>query len=70
MEDEMWNLAGDMDRKSRATLTENGMQIKPVNSEFRSQLDTIGKQLRSEWAKKAGSDAQQILEEYDRITGR
>jgi TRAP-type C4-dicarboxylate transport system substrate-binding protein len=27
MEDEMWNLAGDMDRKSRATLVENGMTV-------------------------------------------
>lgn len=70
MEDEMWNLAGDMDRKSRATLTEKGMAIKPVSKEFRNQLDTIGKQLRAQWAKKAGADAQQILKEYDRITGR
>jgi TRAP-type transport system periplasmic protein len=70
MEDEMWNLAADMDRKSRATLLENGMEIKPVRKEFRSQLDAIGKQLRAEWAKKAGADAQKILKEYDRITGR
>jgi len=70
MEDEMWNLAGDMDRKSRATLLEKGMAIKPVSNKFRSQLDQIGKQLRAEWAKKAGADAQKILEEYDRITGR
>ncbi len=70
MEDDMWNLAGDMDRKSRAKLVEKGMAIKPVSNEFRSQLDAIGKQLRAEWAKKAGADAQKILEEYDRITGR
>ena len=70
MEDEMWNLAGDMDRKSRATLAEKGMAIKPVSKAFRTQLDAIGKQLREEWAKKAGADAQQILKEYDRITGR
>jgi TRAP-type C4-dicarboxylate transport system substrate-binding protein len=59
-----------MDRKSRATLEEKGMAIKPVSNEFRTQLDTIGKQLRAQWAKKAGADAQQILKEYDRITGR
>jgi TRAP-type C4-dicarboxylate transport system substrate-binding protein len=70
MEDDMWNLAGDMDRKSRAKLLENGMNIQPVSNEFRMQLDAIGKQLRAEWAKKAGADAQKILEEYDRITGR
>jgi TRAP-type C4-dicarboxylate transport system substrate-binding protein len=70
MEDEMWNLAGDMDRKSRATLVEKGMAIKPVSKEFRTQLDAIGMQLREEWAKKAGADAQQILKEYDRITGQ
>ncbi len=70
MEDDMWNLAADMDRKSRAKLLENGMTIEPVSNEFRMQLDAIGRQLRAEWAKKAGADAQKILEEYDRITGR
>ena len=58
MEDEMWNLAGDMDRKSREELVKQGMAIKPVSNEFRAQLDAIGKQLRAEWAKKAGADAQ------------
>ena len=70
MEDEMWNLAGDMDRKSRATLIENGMVIDPVDKQFRSELDAVGKKLRSTWAEKAGSDAQKILQEYDKITGR
>ena len=70
MEDEMWNLAGDMDRKSRTKLLENGMSIKPVSNEFRSELNAIGKKLRAAWAKKAGADAQMILDEYDRITGR
>jgi TRAP-type C4-dicarboxylate transport system substrate-binding protein len=70
MEDEMWNLAGDMDRKSRETLTTNGMQLTPVSGEFRGELDKIGEALRAEWAKKAGADAQGILAEYARITGR
>jgi TRAP-type C4-dicarboxylate transport system substrate-binding protein len=70
MEDEMWNLAGDMDRKSRETLTTNGMQVSRVSSDFRSELDKIGEALRGEWAKKAGADAQGILAEYARITGR
>jgi len=70
MEDEMWELAGDMDRKSRAALVENGMIIDPVSNKFRAQLDGIGTKLRAEWAKKAGADAQKILDEYDRITGR
>lgn len=70
MEDDMWNLAGDMDRKSRSTLVEKGMAIKSVSNEFRAQLDALGQQLRAAWAKKAGADAQKILDEYDRITGR
>jgi TRAP-type C4-dicarboxylate transport system substrate-binding protein len=70
MEDEMWNLAGDMDRKARAALEANGMIITPVSSKFRKELDAVGKQLRGEWVKKAGADAQQILDEYYRITGR
>ena len=70
MEDDMWNLAGDMDRTSRAKLTENGMMIEPVSKEFRSQLNAVGEKLRAEWAKKAGADAQAILKQYYAITGR
>lgn len=70
MEDEMWNLAGDMDRKSRATLQGNGMRISTVSTAFRSELDALGVQLRAQWAKKAGADAQKILDQYYTITGR
>jgi len=70
MEDEMWNLAGDMDRKSRATLIEKGMTIDPVTQEFRNELNAIGDKLRATWAKKAGADANAILKQYDEITGR
>ncbi len=70
MEEEMWDLAGDMDRKSRKVLEENGMQIAPVSSAFRSELNALGENLRAQWAKKAGADAQKILEEYYRATGR
>jgi len=70
MEDEMWNLAGDMDRNSRAKLKENGMTLTPVNKKFRSELNAIGDKLRSDWVKKAGSDAQNILNEYSKIVGR
>lgn len=70
MEDEMWNLAGDMDRKSREILTSKGMIVGPVDKSFRSELDKIGVDLRSQWSKKAGADATKILEQYDSITGR
>ena len=70
MEDDMWNLAGDMDRKSRATLIENGMIINPVSKEFRAELNAIGERLRAQWAKKAGADAQAVLSQYYQITGR
>ncbi len=70
MEDEMWNLAGDMDRKSRATLISNGMTVSPVNKSFRQELDQIGVKLRSQWSSKAGADAKTILDDYNRITGR
>jgi TRAP-type C4-dicarboxylate transport system substrate-binding protein len=70
MEDEMWNLAADMDRTSRAKLTENGMTLTPVSKKFRAELNAIGDKLRSEWAQKAGSEAQMILKEYSKIVGR
>lgn len=70
MEDEMWTLAGDMDRKSRTKLKENGMMVDPVNQAFRKELDAIGVDLRKTWSDKAGQDARNILKEYNRITGR
>jgi hypothetical protein len=46
------------------------MTVAPVSQAFRKELDAIGSQLRGEWAKKAGADAQAILDEYSRITGK
>ena len=70
MEDEMWNLAGDMDRKSRETLEKNGMTVSTVSKAFRAELNALGENLRTTWVKKAGADAQKILDEYYKITGR
>ena len=70
MEDEMWNLAGDMDRINRATLQKNGMTITPVSKDFRNELNTIGEKLRAAWAQKAGADAQKLLKEYKALAGR
>jgi len=70
MEDEMWNLAGDMDRNSRETLKKNGMIVSPVSKAFRAELNALGENLRATWVKKAGADAQKVLDEYYRITGR
>ncbi|MCD6533221.1 MAG: TRAP transporter substrate-binding protein [Deltaproteobacteria bacterium] len=70
MEDEMWNLAGDMDRSSLKTLQENGLQVLDVDKKFRSELDQVGVELRGVWFKKAGADAEAVLQQYNQITGR
>jgi TRAP-type C4-dicarboxylate transport system substrate-binding protein len=70
MEDEMWNLAGDMDRKSLQTLKDNGMTVLEVSKSFRKELNEIGEKLRAEWVKKAGADAEKVLKQYYEITGR
>jgi TRAP-type C4-dicarboxylate transport system substrate-binding protein len=70
MEDEMWNLAGDMDRKCVQILKDHGMIVLEVDSKFRAELDEVGRKLRAEWAKKAGAEAQAILDLYYKITGR
>ena len=67
MEDEMWNLAGDMDRESVKTLKDNGMTILEVNKSFRKELNAVGKELRAEWAEKAGEDAKEVLDRYYEI---
>ncbi len=70
MEDEMWNLAKDSDAESRKTLQKNGMNIAEVSDDFRAGLDAIGVQLRDVWSKKAGAKAQQVLDAYNKATGR
>ncbi len=70
MEDEMWNLAGDMDRKSREILRDSGIRISPVSQSFRLELDRLGISLRKQWENKAGDDARKILADYYHITGR
>ena len=70
MENEMWELVGDMDRTSRAKLAENGMTIDKLSKEFRAELDQVGKDLRAAWAKKGGKEAQEILNAYYHATGR
>jgi len=70
MEDEMWNIAGDGDRKSRAILKENGIIISPISKTFRAELNAIGNKLRKTWSKKAGTNARKVLSEYNKITGR
>ncbi len=70
MEDEMWNLAGDMDRSSLKTLQEKGLQVLDVDKKFRSELDQVGVELRGVWFKKAGADAEAVLQQYNQITGR
>ena len=70
MEDEMWNLAGDMDRSSLKTLAENGLKVLDVDKNFRAELDKVGADLRQAWFKKAGADAAAVLKQYNQITGR
>ncbi|HID69833.1 MAG TPA: C4-dicarboxylate ABC transporter substrate-binding protein, partial [Desulfobacterales bacterium] len=70
MEDEMWNLAGDMDSKSRVILKEKGMNVAKISDAFRKELDAVGVQLRDAWAKKAGTQAQEVLDKYYKATGR
>ncbi len=70
MEDEMWNLAGDMERTSLAKLKANGLNVLDVDPAFRSDLDEMCRKLRSAWVKKAGSEAQAIFDQYAKITGR
>ena len=70
MENEMWELAGDMDRRSVETLKQRGMQVLEVDRRFRSQLDEVGVKLRAAWFKKAGADADAVLQQYNRILGR
>jgi hypothetical protein len=41
-----------------------------VDPAFRTDLDEMGRKLRSAWVNKAGSDAQAIFDQYAKITGR
>ncbi len=69
-EKEMWAEAKEMDGKSRRILADHGMIVSPVSPEFRRELNRVGDRLRAEWVKKAGRDAQAILDAYYQKTGR
>ncbi len=70
MEDEMWNLAGDMDRTSTQKLKEKRVNVLEVNPKFRAELNDVGSKLRKSWLKKAGRDAQSIISLYNQINER
>ncbi|NQU65305.1 MAG: TRAP transporter substrate-binding protein [SAR324 cluster bacterium] len=70
MEDEMWNLAGDMDRKSTQKLKDKKVNVLEVSPKFRAELSEVGSKLRKEWVKKAGRDAKDIITLYNKINER
>ncbi len=70
MEDEMWNLAGDMDRQSLKKLKEKGMKVLDVDESFRKELDAIGYKMRQEWLKKSGSAVKGVIAQYNTLTNK
>jgi TRAP-type C4-dicarboxylate transport system substrate-binding protein len=69
-ESKLWAMAAEMDRKSRVVLKEKGIQVLEVSHTFRRQLDKIGDQLRTDWIKKAGPQAGEILDRYYQKSGQ
>lgn len=70
MEATMWARATTADAKSRETLKAQGMTVSEISPAFRAELDALGEKLRAEWAKKAGADAQRLLQEFKKKAGR
>ena len=62
MEDEMWNLAGDMDRKSRATLRENGMTVYTPTAEEIEAWKAVSQPVYDNYMEKAGALGAQIMQ--------
>ena len=63
----MWNLAGEMDQKSRVTLKEKGMTINAVTKLLEKSSMKLALNYAKSWSVKAGQDAQTILSDYNRI---
>ncbi len=69
-EEEIWKKVVQMDQESMETLKKNGITILDVGPEFRKELDQVGSKLREEWLRKAGTDAQGVLADFYKKTGR
>ncbi|MCG8642126.1 MAG: TRAP transporter substrate-binding protein [Desulfobacterales bacterium] len=70
MENEMWNLADDMDRSSLRKLKVKGIKVLKVDRRFRVDLESIGEKMRVNWLNRAGPDARDIMSRYRVITHR
>lgn len=62
-----WRVAQEKAKSSLEQLAARGMKIRPPSEELASGLKKIGEQLTSDWARKAGSGGQAVLDSYRKM---
>lgn len=62
-----WEASRKVNDDARETLRKNGMVVQSPSPEFKKGLSEIGKIMTEEWAKKAGTDGQKLLEAYRKL---
>lgn len=65
-----WIMAVEADEREKAKLVANGMRIVPKNPQFMEEVRKVSQQLKDEWVKAAGPDAQKILDRYETLRNR
>lgn len=62
-----WSVAQEKTKLSLEQLAAKGMKIRPPSEALASDLKKIGERLTSDWAKKAGSEGQAVLDSYRKM---
>ena len=57
-----WEMARRETSEKTQILRDNGMEVSAPTEQFKRELQAIGKEMATEWAKEAGADGQAILE--------
>lgn len=59
-----WAISEQKTREYLATLAKNGMTVQPPSPQLKADMQKIGQAMVDEWAKSAGGDGKEILDNY------
>lgn len=65
-----WVMAYEADEREKAKLIANGMRVVPKNPQFMNEMRVLSQQMKAEWIKATGPDAQRIIDRYEELLKR
>ncbi|WP_075527517.1 TRAP transporter substrate-binding protein [Sporosarcina ureilytica] len=70
MEERMWQLGAELDKEKEAIVNENGITTLEPSQGFMDNLAEVTEHIRQEWLKGAPTEAQEIIEKFNKEVGR